>query len=116
MLFRLSISQRSGSIAKTGNLLSDSVNILSGNKKKLRFKEEEHKVEDGFDPNITYHYPFDVEKIYKSMEVIIEAKVTMMNEDEIKIYSTYDSNKSTKLSQILAREIKEEIKNLDLPR
>lgn len=90
--------------------------MLSSNKKKLRFKEEETKVEDFFDPGIPIHYPFDIEKLYKTMENIVESKMSYMDEDEVKVYATYEAGKCTKLSQIIATEIKDEIKLLNLAR
>lgn len=90
--------------------------MLGGNKKKLRFKEEEAKQEDFLDLGVPIHYPFDIEKLYKSMENIVETKMSYMDEDEIKPWVTYEPAKCTNLSQILATEIKDEIKLLNLHR
>lgn len=61
--------------------------------------------------------PFDVEKIVKRIEQIVEAKVNYIDEDtEQKIWVPYDAQKCTKLSQELSREIKEDIKGMNIQR
>lgn len=113
--FRLSISQRSGS--KSGSSIADQLNMLSSNKKKIRFKgEDDTKVEDFFDPGIPIHYPFDIEKLYRTMEMIVESKMNYMDEDEVKVWCSYEPAKCTNLSQTIATEIKDEIKLLNLTR
>lgn len=90
--------------------------MLSSNKKKLRFKEEDTKVEDFFDPGIPIHYPFDIEKLYRTMEMVVDSKMNYIDEDEVKIWYSYEPAKTTKLSQLIATEIKDEIKLLNLAR
>lgn len=120
---RLSISQHRGS--RAGSVLAEQISQITGagttgfanNKKKnLRFKEEEvafPNFEDLPKPQL----PFDVEKISRRMENIVETKINYIDEDtEQKVWVPYDAQKCTKLSQELAREIKDDIKTLELER
>lgn len=122
-VFRLSISQHRGS--RAGSVLADQISQITGagttgfassKKKNIRFKEEDvpfPNIEDMPKPNL----PFDVEKISKRMENIVETKINYIDEDtETKVWVPYDAQKCTKLSQELAREIKEDIKTLELDR
>ncbi|XP_063702007.1 dynein light chain Tctex-type 5-like [Culicoides brevitarsis] len=117
----LSISQHRGS--RAGSVLADQISQITGagttgfatsKKKNIRFKQEEEapfpNLEDLPKPNL----PFDVEKIAKRMETIVETKINYIDEDtEQKVWVPYDAQKCTKLSQELAREIKEDIKTLE---
>uniref|UniRef100_A0A336LLM8 CSON010159 protein n=1 Tax=Culicoides sonorensis TaxID=179676 RepID=A0A336LLM8_CULSO len=119
----LSISQHRNS--RTGSVLAEQISQITGTgttgfgtskKKNLRFKEEEvtfPNIEDLPKPQL----PFDVEKISKRIENIVETKINHIDEDtEQKVWVPYDPQKCQKLSAELSKEIKDDIKTMELDR